>query len=163
MSLVHVKGFEQLDKFLQELPAKVEKNVLRGGLRAGARVVQAVAAGNIRTDSGELAASLKVSTRARGGEVKATVYTKVFYARWVEYGTRPHRIEPKNRRALALGGGFVGAVDHPGARPHPFLRPALDTQAAAAVVAVGEYIKQRLASKHGLDTADIAIEAEDER
>lgn len=161
MSLVHVKGLDQLDKFLQELPVKLERNVLRGALRAGAKVIHQVAAGNIRRDSGELAASLKVSTRAHAGEVKATVYTKVFYARFVEYGTRPHRIEPKNRRALALGGGFVGAVDHPGARPHPFLRPALDTQAGAAVVAVAEYMKQRLAVKHGLDTADIEIAAEE--
>jgi hypothetical protein len=40
------------------------------------------------------------------------------------------------------------------------MRPALDGQSSAAVVAAGEYIKKRLATKHGLDTADINIEAE---
>ena len=36
MSNVHIKGGAELNKFLQQLPAKIEQSVLRGALRAGA-------------------------------------------------------------------------------------------------------------------------------
>jgi HK97 gp10 family phage protein len=155
---VHVKGLSELQKFLNELPPKLERNVVRGALRAGANVIKPVAQANIHSVSGDLARSLKVSTRARGGVVTAKVYTSIFYAKFVEYGTKPHVIKAKDGGALAFGGGVVQSVQHPGISPKPFLRPALDTQASAAVVAAGSYMRDRLATKHGLDTADIEIE-----
>lgn len=158
MAEQHIKGLAELNRFLQDLPVKMEKNVLRGALRAGAKTVLPVAKANIHNVSGVLSASLKVRSDARGGQVTAKVYTKVFYARFVEYGTRPHKITAKDGGALAFGAGFVEWVNHPGSKGFGFLRNALDTQANAAVVATGEYIKNRLATKHGLDTADIEIE-----
>lgn len=160
MADVHVKGLSDLNRFLQELPVKLEKNVLRGALRAGAKTILPVAQGNIHPVSGELAASLKTRSNARGGLVTASVYTRVFYAKFVEYGTKPHTITAKNRKGLTVGGLFFQSVDHPGAKPRPFLRPALDAQATPAVVAAAEYMRLRLATKHGLDTADIEIEVE---
>lgn len=49
------------------------------------------------------------------------------YAAYVELGTRPHVILPRDRKALFWDGAAhpVGKVDHPGTRPQPFLRPAL--------------------------------------
>jgi hypothetical protein len=41
------------------------------------------------------------------------------------------------------------------------MRPALDAQASAAVVAAAEYMKDRLATKHGLDTSDVVIEGDE--
>ena len=41
------------------------------------------------------------------------------------------------------------------------MRPALDSQATRAVVAAGEYIKRRLATKHGLDTSGVMIEGDE--
>jgi len=164
--LVNVKGLADLQKFLDQLTPKMEKNVVRGGLRAGANVIKPVAQANIHSVSGELAKGLKVGSRARGGTVTATLKTTgphAYVANWVEFGTRPHIITSRDANALSIGGvAFVKAVQHPGATPHPFLRPALDTQAQAAVVATGEYIKRRLADKHGLDTADIEIGPGDE-
>jgi hypothetical protein len=54
------------------------------------------------------------------------------YAAWVELGTRPHVILPKNAQALRWYGSDGGAVfarrvNHPGTRPEPYLRPALFT------------------------------------
>lgn len=40
---------------------------------------------------------------------------------------------------------------HPGARPKPFMRPAFDTQHRAAIEAAREYIRARLAIKHGIN------------
>lgn len=89
---------------------------------------------------------------------------------WMEFGTRPHfisvraedrqgrtvsRINALDRQAaeegragpgasLKIGGTFVGGtVYHPGAKPEPFLRPALDTAARAAVAAAQSYIDAR--------------------
>jgi hypothetical protein len=62
-----------------------------------------------------------------GGNGSAEVYAQADYASYVEEGTRPHVILPREGR-LALkipvlgGGGYVlrRAVNHPGSRPHPF-------------------------------------------
>jgi len=51
-------------------------------------------------------------------------------------------------------------VQHPGSRPKPFMRPALDGRAQDAVVAAAQYMKRRLATKNGLDTSSVEIEAE---
>lgn len=183
---VHVKGLAELQKFLDQLPAKLEKNVLRGALRAGMNVVKPVAASNVHSISGALAAGLRVSSSARGGVVKGILRAKGIHgyiAMWVEFGTRAHLIKVQesekpinlrlsakrgvlvrasmttiNRNVLKIGNTFVGpTVSHPGSGPKKFMRVALDQEARNAVIATGEYIKKRLATKHGLDTADIEI------
>lgn len=178
MTTVNVKGLKELNALLQSLPVKVEKNILRGAMRAGANVVKneakllapvgnpsgrnATLYGGYR---GALRDSIRVSGQAKGGNVIASVKaggkTKagadVYYAHMVEYGTKPHVIEGP----VVINGVFVGDISHPGTSPRPFMRPALDSKSGAAVVAAGDYIKKRLATKEGLNTADITIE-EDE-
>lgn len=158
----HVKGLSSLNKFLQQLPAKLEKNVLRGAMRAGAKVVAPVASANAPNDTGELAAGIKVSTSGKGGRVIGKVKLTgkhAFLGPWLEYGVAAHKITAKDTGWLFFGGLFAKSIDHPGLQPRPFLRPALDSQAGAAVVAAAEYTKKRLATKHGLDTFDVEIEA----
>lgn len=157
---LHVRGLTELNKFLQELPVKLEKNILRSALRQGAKVTQAQAIANVPVKSGDLRKSIKIGTRARGGTVTASVRTKLFYAKFVEYGTAAHLVNGKLGGSLFFGGIFAKQVMHPGSRAKAFLRPALDSTANAAVVAVGEQIKKRL-TKEGLDTADILIEGDE--
>jgi HK97 gp10 family phage protein len=171
---VQVKGLAALQAALDQLPAKVEANIMRGAMRAGAKVIQAEAkrlvpvsppnAENVRLYGGYeglLRDSIRVriklrrgtvtaSVRAGGGKVKGT--GDAYYARWVEYGTKAHSITAATAGALAIKGGRpVHTVAHPGAQPKPYLRPALDGKARDAVEAVAAYIRQRLALKHGLD------------
>mgnify|MGYP000753553713 FL=1 len=163
MADVKVKGLADLNKFLQQLPAKVEQSVLRGALRAGANVVMAEAKANVPVDSGQLRDGLKVSTNSRRGRVTAKVKATGKHAHiapWLEYGTAAHKITAKKGKGLFFGGLFVKGVQHPGARPKPFLRPALDGRAQDAVVAAAQYMKRRLATKNGLDTSSVEIEAE---
>lgn len=158
----HVKGLADLQKFLDQLTPKLERNVMRGALRTGMNTVKPVAKANIRSVSGLLAKGLKVSTKAKGGAVTASLKATGkhrWLARFVEFGTAAHKIAARKVPALWFGGWFVKSVNHPGAKPHPFMRPALDSQAQNATVATGNYIKARLATKHGLDTADVTIEA----
>lgn len=160
MSEVHVKGLAELQKFLEQLPAKMEANVMRGALSAGMKTVLPVAQSNIHNISGELARGLKVSASNRGGVVKSKLKTTgkhAYVAKWVEFGTAAHSIAARAGGSLFFRGLFAKLVHHPGAKPKPFMRPALDQQAGAAVVAAAEYIKRRLANKHGLDASDVNI------
>lgn len=184
MTVVQVKGLSQLNQFLQQLPAKIEANVLAGALRAGAKVIHAEAVRLAPVDDGDLRASIRVRVRRHKGTVVARVVANAFNARWVEYGTAKHWIKVREdarpvrntrrgqravsirtlnrmaaRGSLQIGGNFIGAsVVHPGARKKPFLRPALDTKAREAVVAAANYIKRRLHTKHGLDTSTVEID-----
>lgn len=159
-----VKGLAELNAFLQAVPVKVEKNVLRGMLRAGMNTVKPVAQQNIHSVSGLLAKGLKVGTRARGGRVTATLRVTgrhASIAHLLEFtGAKPHQITAKVAKALGLSGGAYRSVRHPGFAKHPFMRPALDQQQRAAVVAAGEYAKTRLATKEGLDTSHVFIDGD---
>ena len=162
MSEVRVKGLADLNKFLQQLPVKIEQSVLRGALRAGANVVMAEAKANVPVESGQLRDGLKVSTSSRRGRVTAKVKATGKHAHiapWLEYGTAAHKITAKGK-GMFFGGLFVKGVQHPGSRPKPFMRPALDGRAQDAVSAAARYMKQRLATKNGLDTSSVEIEAE---
>jgi len=57
-------------------------------------------------------------------ETSAVVFANAEYAPYVEFGTKPHVIEPRNRRALRFPVGeryvFARRVRHPGSRPYPF-------------------------------------------
>lgn len=50
------------------------------------------------------------------------------YAAYVEFGTKPHVIRAKNKKALAFYSGgkrvIVKEVHHPGTRAQPYVRPA---------------------------------------
>lgn len=184
--LTHIRGLAALHKRLNEIPVKLEKNIMRAALRAGARVILLEARRNIRNRTGALKKSLRVSTRAQRGMVTSSVKSDLFYARMVEYGTRQHWISVEKdarptratrrgvreyslttlnrmaqRGSLRIGGSFVGkSVVHPGASPRPFLRPALDAKARAATIAVGQAIKVRL-TKEGIDLQHTFVEGDE--
>ena len=61
-------------------------------------------------------------------------------ATWVEWGTQPHRI-PRIKaslkgKMLKIFGKIVSHVEHPGAKKHPFFRPALRQSAPEAIDAI---------------------------
>ena len=160
MADTQIKGLAELQRALDQLPAKIEANIMRAAMRAGAKVIAKEAAANVNSVSGALAASVRFGSRsnAKAGSVNGYVRAggkakkgraAAFYAHMVEYGTAAHVIKarPPNRM-LAIG---VAQVNHPGARKKPFMRPALDTHAALALEAMREHIRATLLKKHGLD------------
>lgn len=150
VSELHVSGLSELDKLLKELPAKVERNILRGAMRAGAKVFEGRAKQLVPVKSGQLRDSIKVSTRSKRGRVSATVRAggkKAFYAHMVEFGTARHFIKPRKRKSLFFAGLAREVVDHPGSAPKPFMRPALDNSQREAVNAAADYIRKRLAKE----------------
>jgi HK97 gp10 family phage protein len=163
MTDIHVTGLKELNEFLTLLPQKVAKNVLRGALRSGMKEVAVDAKAGAAVASGLMRDGLKISTNSKGGKVTASLKAKGKHgplAHLIEFGTAAHRIQSKDGGALSFGGGALQHVDHPGSRAQPFMRPALDARASDAVVAAAEYMKERLATKHGLDTSDVEIEAQ---
>jgi len=186
--LRHVKGLADLQKFLNTLPANVERNIMRGALRAGAKPITALAQSNVTSQ--EVRAAIKVKVSTRKGRITASIsaHTNDNKPFWLEYGTQAHLIsvradarpqrmtrrglrsysvETLNRMiargSLIIGGAFVGAsVKHPGARPKPWIRPALDMGTPLAITAMAEYIKKRLArGKDGIKAArDVVVEVD---
>lgn len=181
-----ISGGRELSQFLQQLPAKIEKNIMRAALRAGAAEIRKEARELVPVEMGDLRRSIRVSAKAKGGKVQASVKAgdkKAFYAHMVEFGTKPHLIKVReedrpinykltrkrgvltrvsmrtiNRRGLMIGNNFVGPkVDHPGARPSPFLRPAFDNAGDRAIKAIGDKIRERL-TKQGINAPAPEVE-----
>lgn len=162
-------GMVDLTQVLAALPEGLEKNVLRGALKAGAEVFAEGAREECRSE--EVRKTIKTSSRAEPGLVTAKIQTKgpgAQKAPWLEFGTDPHFISVDDEQSggrtvrrinrlakegsLVIGGKFVGkTVHHPGAKPYPFMRPPLDTRETAAVDAMVSYARKRL-TKEGILT-----------
>jgi len=168
MAEIDIAGLAELEARLDALPGKVIQRIDRSALRKGAKVIADLARAKCPKDSGALQASIRVSTRtAKNGHVigvpEARIYAgnkpltakkqakfalrgkdDVFYAYWVEFGTKAHIISAQPGSALAVPGGHpVAKVVNPGAVAKPFMRPAFDHGAQAAV----ETFRDDLASR----------------
>ena len=176
---ITVAGLSELNDFLDMLPAKLEANIMRYALRAGAKLIMEDAKANVPVApassegakiyggyAGALRDSLHLATRIKrpwviarviaGGKTKTGA--DVWYAHIIEYtGAVPHTITAKNRKGLTVGGLLFQSVQHPGMKAHPFMRPALDHEAQPAIVAAAEYMKARF-TKEGLNAAPVTIQ-----
>lgn len=133
-----VEGLDDLLKKLDRLPENLEKNVLRGAIRASATPIVKDAKARVPVlqtpDARRVAGALRRSIHARsvqmkngrltggvtaGGSDKSAGKKDTYYARFVEFGTAKMQARP-------------------------FLRPAIDHQTGAATEAFGTYIRDRL-------------------
>lgn len=170
------RGRTEVSAYMAKLPVQLTR-VLRGAGRAAGKVIAEEAA--LRSQSSEVAEAIILRSRTKDERIIVRVTVKAGWtyalALWGEYGTSAHfisvredqrqgmsirRINQQVRRAggdgsLVIAGHFVGeTVFHPGAQPHPFFRPALDTKKGEAVQAAQDYINSRV-SRSGIDMRDI--------
>ena len=79
--------------------------------------------------TGHLQQSIRVDL-SNINEGKAEIVADASYAPFVEFGTKPHVIKPKRRQTLrwATEEGYIFAklVRHPGSKPYPFFRKAIE-------------------------------------
>lgn len=160
-----VSGKSEVNAFISRVPEAM-RPVLVAAARRAAKVVAEEA--KVRSISDEVSGAIRVSASGKGGQIIAKVQVRgpgAFKAPWLEYGTAPHFISVDesvrggrsigriNRQAneldashsLVIGGQFVGStVLHPGARPFPFLRPALDAKEGEAIAEAQRYINTRV-------------------
>jgi HK97 gp10 family phage protein len=155
-NLQSVPGLSDLHNALQELPAKIEANVMAAALKEGQKsFLAAVYQRMPNDDTGALRRSVKVRVHGKSkkfGYVRAQLVVgnkQAWYGKFIEYGTasyytgkgqstrKPYIIRAKTpdgkeyskgqkQRMLAFGGRFFAGVTHPGVKPRPFMRPAFD-------------------------------------
>jgi len=157
--IIGVEGLEELHRALQELPVRIEKNIMSGALRAGINVLKKRAQNNVPKLSGKLKKSIKVKTKSRFGKVK-TILTagdnNAWYAHIIEFGSgsfysgagsrsrrAPYAIKAQDG-ALSFDDTFRAQVIHPGIRPSAYMRRALDAGISEPVEAAADYIRERL-------------------
>ena len=162
----NVQGLKELHAMLQQLPVRIERNIMRGAIRAGANVFRDAARQAAPVDDGDLKRSIKTSSsKVTKGKVTVNVGTDLYYARMVEFGTASYytgkgksvggpykipkrlksgKIGKRTKKALKFGSVIVNSVTHPGIRPKAFMRPAFDNSSNAAVAKFAEYVAARL-------------------
>jgi HK97 gp10 family phage protein len=164
---IKVEGLIELQKMLDQLPAKLEANIMRGGLRAASNIYRDRARSNVPKKSGDLRKSIKVSTSNKKGTVSATISAgdnKAFYAHMIEFGTAsffegsgksvggPYKIPGKSKggkstrkkKAVAFGDSIYNNVTHPGIRPVGYMRNAFDQGTSEVMEALRLYIGGRI-------------------
>lgn len=130
---------------LDQLPARIEANLVRGALRAAAKPIFEDARAAAPVVTGRLRDSIRISTgiKRRDGEIVAAVKAggkQAYYAHMVEYGTTRHII----KGPVVLGGQVFKNVEHTGSEPRSFMRKAFDNSGQASVDAYAEYFRRNL-------------------
>lgn len=148
MADVKIEGLAELERDLQQFVDKLQRNVVRASLRAGAKVFLEEARRQVPVGkTGALRRSLKISVRTRRGVPVAFVRAgdkDAWYAHLVEFGTSAHFIKPKRRKSLFFARLAREVVEHPGAKKRPFMRPAFDQGAPGAIKAMTAYMRRRI-------------------
>ena len=118
-----------LNKFsviLRELPDEIKDDV-RKVVKNSAFNIERNAKSSVNVKTGHLRRS--ISTKM--GDMEATIHTSnLKYAPMVEFGTKPHIIRAKNKKALYWKGAShpVKQVSHPGSKAKPYLIPAFEKE-----------------------------------
>ena len=171
-SNVQVLGLKELDTLLKTLPAKVEGNVMRGGMRASLKVIGDVAKTNLAANgtikTGNLQKSIRIGFKRKSetgyGWMRGILTAgnkDAWYAHFIEFGTasfytghgksvgKPYEIRPKNRKSLFFAGLMREVIVHPGIHPQPFMRPAFDQSSSKAITTFADYVRVRLPKELG--------------
>ena len=123
----------ELDKFSVYLKAKSEEDEkkIQKVLKNSAMTIQKNAISNLTNNGSVNTGHLRRSISTKIGDMEATIHTSnLKYAPMVEFGTRPHIIRAKNKKALYWKGAThpVKQVNHPGSKAKPYLIPAFEKE-----------------------------------
>lgn len=136
----------EVDDWLKGLAEPKLKKALRASTTAGAKsavpIIRAAtpvgkkgmtgkyphSAGNLRG----LVRHKAMKKRYGIGSVVAPMGGAAYYRKYVELGTKAHIIAGRDGGFLNIGGRYLRAVRHPGARPRHFMEGAAGNAAAAA-------------------------------
>jgi HK97 gp10 family phage protein len=128
---------------------KEVNNDLQGLITRSTHRVAGNAMRNAPSSFGKLRQSITAKVKGLTGEVAVNVD----YAGAVEFGSKPHIIKPRKKKALAFkpGAGFrfwdekgrvvVKSVKHPGTQAQPFLRPAVEQEASKMLKALKKIVE----------------------
>ncbi|WP_043616876.1 HK97-gp10 family putative phage morphogenesis protein [Chromobacterium violaceum] len=152
MAMVEIHGLERVMRHLDAVPRKLQRKILRRGLRKGAALVRDEARRRVRRRSGLLAKSITVASSRGSGQRGAVAYkvglrSRAWYGRYLEYGHvkrgRGQKIAGGERRRAATREVLKGAGQF--VPPYPFMRPAAD-KLPRALDAVADEVRGALLS-----------------
>ena len=136
----------ELNKFSVYLKTKSEEDEkkIQKVLKNSAMTIQKNAISNLTNNGSVNTGHLRRSISTKMGDMEATIHTSnLKYAPMVEFGTRPHIIRAKNKKALYWKGAKhpVKQVNHPGNKAKPYLIPAFDKEKDQFLEKLKEVIK----------------------
>lgn len=142
---------EELSRGLKEpealMPGLLTRAVKAGAERFTEMVHEYIEGGHAFTSrEGDLEGS--ISWRPLDG-ASCEVFANAKHARWVEEGTYPHIIRPKEAKALKIPDPVEGyvlrrLVRHPGSKPYPFMFADMERRRGAVLEAMGNVILEGL-------------------
>ena len=138
MLQVQITGLNRLFGAIQTAPEVLVAAELEA-MQLSVHTVEAEAKRLVPRRTGRLFSSIEARVEQQPGVIEGRVFTNVEYAPPVEFGAVAHEIAPVTAQALRfeIGGRtvFAARVHHPGNKPRPFMRPALER----SVPAIREY------------------------
>lgn len=149
--LTSISGLDEFDRALSELTVELEKRLVRDALREAAKVTQVRVLMKLAPHSrtGALLKSVRVSTKLdrRRGRARALLRiggrargVDVWYAHFLEGGTKPHEIRPKGAKSLFFAGLARKQIKHPGVRARHHVRNAFEETSAAALLVLRSHL-----------------------
>lgn len=158
-----MEGAREVIRNIEQFPKKLQRRILNAALRDSAKPIIAAVRTLAPRKTGALRRSIKPTT-VRAGRIgpvmlinvgiKRTFKSKkkgttrnedAYYARFVEFGTAAHAINPSGK-TLKINGRFVKRVKrHPGTSKQLFFTRAIDSKAQESVAEFGTKVRERLA------------------
>jgi hypothetical protein len=121
---VRFQGLTEATGTLRQLPAHLERTTINRMAQVAYDEAQKGAGRHTKPGGGALFQSLFNRPIPKGREVGHDL-ARAPHAVFVLFGTRPHEIRPKNKKALRWASGgkffFAGKVNHPGYRGDGYL------------------------------------------
>lgn len=140
---IRVNGIDAANDQLRSLPEAIEASVIRQ--MAQIAYDSAERGADAHTKTGAMRQSLFARAIPKGREVGHDLQ-RAPHALFVQFGTRPHVIEPSKKKALRWpsGGAFAFAkrVNHPGYRGDAYLARAADDAVRQFAAIVDRALKE---------------------
>lgn len=133
--------FNGVDNLLQKLE-KVGSPDLEAAMEKACLIVEAAAKQNAPKDTGALRNSIESRVETKEGEIQGIVFTPLEYAPYVEYGTGLFAENGGRKDVPWVYQNDKGEwCSTKGQQPHPYMRPALNSNREKIKEILGESIK----------------------
>lgn len=125
---VEIRGLDKMLKAFSQAPEKAKPILQQAIDRTPDILAKNTTASTVPFRTGLLVQTFKRDVQ----NLVARWFPTRFYAPFVEFGTRPHVILPKNKKALYWPGAAhpVRKVNHPGSKPNRFMERIRDHSTA---------------------------------
>jgi HK97 gp10 family phage protein len=140
--MTDVKARIKLRRILQ-----ASQDEVKDAMRDAANVMHREMVSRAPVDSGTLKSSITAYVAANGMRAEVGLRGKkaqrdVFYARFVELGTKSYNVSIQSRRVLSNGTEVFGTrMSHPGTPSKPFIQPTWDYTEPQVIFRVEKAIK----------------------